>query len=424
MNTTQTLPTTARRPDNGADCLQAALAGARELPLRARMAAFSGLLRDTVPERARLYRRTVVSATGREVRVQDDPARPPRTMIMFGSNNYLGLANHPYVRDAVRRAVDRWGVGVAGPPHLNGTLRLHRELEARLAALKRQEDAVVFPTGYGANLGLVSALVRRGDRVVHDEKHHASFIDGLRLAGAASRVFPHNDVAALGDLLDQPSTGDTLVGVEGVYSMDGDLAPLAAIATACRKSGALLVVDDAHGTGVLGPGGSGAAAHAGVEHLVDAIMGTFSKTFSVVGGFVAGDHALVDWLRFYARSYMFSASLPPTVIAAVLAGLDVLERDPEPLERLWANVACLRDRLATIGIDWKGESPICSIPVPSSVDVHAAAARFHEVGLFINAIVYPAVPTGQERFRISLNAEHTAADIDRLVGTLATILEG
>ncbi|HEX9968380.1 MAG TPA: aminotransferase class I/II-fold pyridoxal phosphate-dependent enzyme, partial [Solirubrobacterales bacterium] len=281
------------------------------------------------------------------------------------------------------------------------------------------EAAVLFASGYGANVGLVTALADpRQDTVICDEYSHASFVDGLKMAGMRPVTFRHNDVEALAAALAALSaagSGDTFVGVEGVYSMDGDLAPLDRIAPLCRRHGALLVLDDAHGTGVLGAGGSGTASHFGVEGQVDLTMGTFSKAFGVAGGFVSASRPLAEYLRFFARSYMFSASLPPVVVAAVLAGLDVLEREPERIARLHENVRYAAAALERIGLPVRPAAAILTLRAPRALDVRRAAARFHEAGIFLNSVEYPAVPRDEQRLRISLMATHTQGDIDRLV---------
>jgi glycine C-acetyltransferase len=240
----------------------------------------------------------------------------------------------------------------------------------------------------------------------------------MKMGQAASLSFPHNDVEELSALLDAATSnaaGDTFVGVEGIYSMDGDLAPLDSIAPLCREKDAILIVDDAHGTGVLGPGGSGTAEHFGVEEAVDIAMGTFSKAFGVVGGFIATDRAITDYLRFFGRSYFFSASMPPTVIAAVLACLDVLEREPELRHRLQDNIAYTAQGLQRIGFDVNPQSAIIPLLLPATMNLRKAAFHFHRAGIFLNSIEYPAVPAHMQRFRISLMATHTKEDIDRLL---------
>ena len=368
--------------------------------------------------------REVITAADREVTIIDPLTGQRRSMLMFGSNNYLGLANHPYVREQVRRATVAYGVGIGGPPLLNGYTALHRELEERLAALKGKEDALIFSSGYGANVGVVTAIAHGTDRVFYDAYSHASFCDGIKMAGVPSFRFSHNNSGELQKLFEggnRPHHGETYVGVEGVYSMDGDLAPLDEIVPLCKSHGAVLLVDDAHGTGVMGRNGRGTAEHFDVERDVDITIGTFSKTFAVTGGFVAGPKALIDYLRYFARSYMFSASLPPVVVAAVLAGLDVMECEPGLLADLRENVEYTVAGLQRLGFDLRSRSGIIPLRVPEGMDIRHAAYKFHERGIFVNSIEYPAVPISQQRFRISLIATHTKADIDRLLDAVEEV---
>jgi glycine C-acetyltransferase len=404
--------------------LQTLLLRGRRLRLRERVECFGEFLTG-LGERGELTTmREVVSAADREVTVVDPWTGVPGRMLMFGSNNYLGLANHPYVIEKVRGAVARYGAGIGGPPLLNGYTALHRDLEERLAALKGTEAAMIFPSGYGANIGLVTGLVSPDDLVLYDAYSHASFCDGLTMSGVEAHSFRHNDVGALDTLLSRLATGsgrDIFVGVEGVYSMDGDLAPVDRLVGLCRTHGARLVLDDAHGTGVVGPTGRGTAEHFGMEGLVDITMGTFSKVFAVTGGFVAAEKAIVEYLRYFARSYMFSASLPPAVIAAVLAGLDVMEREPELRQRLRANVEYAAAGLRELGFIIPCEAGIIPLRVPRSMNMRGAARRFHQLGIFVNPVEYPAVPLSQQRFRVSLMATHTREDIDRLIDAVRTV---
>jgi glycine C-acetyltransferase len=368
--------------------------------------------------------RVIGSAADREVTVIDPATRATRRMLMFGSNNYLGLANHPYVREQMARAVREYGCGVGGPPLLNGYTALHRELEERLADLKGSEDAMLFSSGYAANVGLMSGLAHAGDRVIYDAYSHASFIDGITLAGVPSFQFPHNNVEALRALLDRQRaacTGDVYVGVEGVYSMDGDLPPLRAVLNLCASRDAILILDDAHGTGTMGPSGHGTPEHFGLKGRIPVVMGTFSKTFAVTGGFVAAAKPVIEYLRFFSRSYMFSASLPPPVVASVLAGLDVLECEADRVDRLHRNIGYAAKSLRRLGFQVSGETPILPLIVPPDMDIRSAAREFNARGIFVNSIEYPAVPVHQQRFRVSLMSSHTREDIDRLAGCVGEI---
>ncbi len=364
-----------------------------------------------------LQQREILSPPGREVTVRDHHGHV-RTMRMFGANNYLGFATHPVVQERVRKAVLEYGAGVGGPPLLNGYTRLHRELEERIAAYEHQEEALLYGSGYAAGLGVMSALPSRRDVVYYDADNHACFLDGMKLGGANSRVFPHNDVAALEAALaahpDGP--GDAIVAIEGVYSMEGDPAPLDVIVPLAKRHGAVVVLDDAHGTGVAGPGGCGSAAKYGVERDIDVVVGTFSKTFAVSGGFVACSHEIATYLRLFSRSYFFSASLPPPTLAAVLAGFDLLEAEPERHTQLMRNAKQLVDGVRALGHDVpQDDSAIVALKVPLGMDIRAAAHAFHNRDLFVNHVEYPAVATSEQRFRLSVSADHTAADIRELI---------
>ena len=369
-----------------------------------------------------LLLREIDGPTDREVRVRDRDGRT-RPMLMFGANDYLGLANHPYVRERMADVLRAGGAGISGPPLLNGYTSLTRSLEERLAAYEGKEDALLFSSGYTANVGLMSGLPNRRDLVVYDAHSHASFHDGVRMAGNPARPFAHNDPRSLGAVLaEHRGDGkDVFVCVEGIYSMSGDLAPLDQIAAQCRRYDALLLVDDAHGTGVAGPQGRGAAARFGVEDAVTAIMGTFSKSFAVAGGFVAADAPVVEYLRFFSRPYMFSSALPPTTMAAVHAGLDLIEREPERHDHLMALCQYTADGLRLLGHPADEQTPIFPIPVPLGMDIRASVHDFHERGIFLNHIEFPAVGTAEQRFRVSLSAAHTFEDIDRLMESVEAV---
>lgn len=366
--------------------------------------------------------RKVLGPTDREVLVQGHRGAP-RPMLMFGSNNYLGLATHPTVVARVQEAVTAYGAGVGGPPLLNGYGPLHRELEERLAALEGQEAAMLYGSGYAANVGLLSALPSPSDLVLYDAHSHASFIDGIKLGRIESRAFPHNDLRALEALLaaHRADHRDVFVNVEGVYSMTGDVARLDRIAALCRRHDATLIVDDAHGTGVTGPGGEGSVAMFDVAGGVGAVIGTFSKAFAVSGGFVAADRDVIEYLRFFSRSYMFSASLSPAVCAAVLAGLDVMAEQPEVHGRLVENAAYLAEGLRAQGFAADGLTPIFSLPAPLGADVRAMAHAFDARDVFVNHVEAPVVPATEQRFRLSISAVHTRDDLDRLLDAVAEV---
>lgn len=395
----------------------------RRMKLRERIGMLGSFMTALDDSGTNLLRREMLSPADRSVLVRDPHSGIPREMLMFGSNNYLGLASHPAVLEAVRRALDEYGAGIGGPPLLNGYSSLHRRLEERLAGLKGTESALIYSSGYGANVGIATALLQKNDVVLYDACSHASFVDGMAMSRPQQLSFRHNDLADLERLLQLHAgqTGDLYVAVEGVYSMDGDIAPLHIILPLCRRYGAILILDDAHGTGVLGATGSGTAEACGVEGLIDVTMGTFSKSFGMSGGFVAASRDLIEYMRVFSRSYMFSASLPPVVAAAVLAGLDIIEAEPERRIRLAENVAYTCRGLASIGLPVSTDSAIIALRVPADMNIRAAAAEFHHRGIFVNSIEYPAVPVSEQRFRISLMATHTFEDIDRLVDAVAAV---
>lgn len=371
---------------------------------------FDGMVKDG------FIMREAQSAAAARMTIAHPHTGEARDVLMMGSNNYLGLANEPEVVERTIAAIRKFGIGCGGPPLLNGYTTLHRELEAKLAKLKHCESAVVFSSGYATNVGWTTALLAPGDWLVYDAQNHASLFDGIKMGRFESVPFAHNDVEDLRRKLMQvrwknPYT-NVIVVVEGVYSMDGDIAPLPEIRRVATKYGALLAVDDAHGTGVLGKHGWGTPEHFGLEGQVEIMMGTFSKTFGVTGGFIAGSKALCDYLRFFARSYMFSASLPPPVVASVLAGIEFLERHPERVHRLRDNVKHFVTGLRRLGYDVSCETAILALPVPAHVNIRQVALRLHEEGVFCNGVEYPAVPKDKQRLRISMMATLTREDLD------------
>lgn len=413
-------PSTSKDSPN----LRTFISANKSLKTREYISLFSRFIQNEKEQHIYTYGRKVLTPQGREVTIWDADTDKSRKMIMFGSNNYLGMANSPYVKKKVTEAMDLYGVGLAGPPLLNGYTKLMTELEERLAHLKHQESAMVFSSGYAANVGMLIALTQKNDHVLYDELSHASLFDGLRMTQVPATKFAHNDLEDLEAKLSQYSktTEDTVfVAIEGVYSMDGDLAPLDKIVPLVKKYDGFLLLDDAHGTGVIGKTGAGTAEHFGVEKQIDLSMGTFSKSFAMTGGFLAGPKDLIDYMRFFARSYMFSAALTPVTLAAVLAGIDVIEKQPELRNLLLGNARYAIQKLQPYGIISKPEAAIIAVKIPDWMDARKANHLIHEQGIFLNAIEYPAVPEGEERFRVSITVEHTHADIDRLAEVLDTV---
>lgn len=344
-----------------------------------------------------------------------------RSIIMIGSNNYLGLTTHPKVREAAKQAVDEYGTSCTGSRYLNGTLRLHRELEERLAAFVRKEAALVFSTGMQTNLGAISALVGPEDYVVLDKENHASVVDGVRLGLGTMKRFRHNDMKHLDRVLAGiPEKAGKLVVVDGVFSMSGDIAPLDEIVPLCQKYGARLYVDDAHSLGVLG-GGRGTAIHFDLNDEVDLVMGTFSKSFASIGGFVAGTADVIDYIQHNARSLIFSASLPAPNVMAVMAALEIMENEPEYVERLWENGNYMLQSLQELGFNvGSTQTPIIPIIIGYDEPTFLTWKLLFERGLYTNPVVTPAVPAGQALLRTSYMATHTREQLDRALDILAT----
>jgi glycine C-acetyltransferase len=373
-----------------------------------------------------LYMREICTPADSKVKVRDPYTGEIKDMIMFGSNNYLGFANHPYIKEKVLEAIEKFGTGLGGPPLLNGSTSLHHELQRRLAKIKNKDDALVYSSGYNANVGLVSALIEKKDIVIFDQYSHASFIDGLKMNNQRPRSFKHNDIENLRKKLEtvskdkEPNT-DIFVATEGVFSMDGDIAKLDEIINLKKEFDFYLIVDDAHGLGVVGEHGHGIHEHFHTDKI-DIIMGTFSKTLAVTGGFLAADKDIINYLRWLSRSYMFSASLPPTVVASVLAALDLLDMESWRAKKLKENAEYLIDKLAKNDIHVETDSAIVCVIVPEEVNIRKAGKKIHDMGIFVNTIEFPAVPKELQRFRISMMATHTKEDIDYLVECLMKVL--
>ena len=348
-----------------------------------------------------------------------------RRLVMAGSNNYLGLTHHPYVIEATRAAIARFGTGCTGSRFLNGTLTLHEELEARLAKFLGREACITAGAGFQTNVGAIAALATRGDVIFGDRDNHASLIDGCRLAFGKLVKYRHNDVEDLERLLrETPCEGARLIVTDGVFSMLGDLAPLREIVGLARRYGARVMVDDAHAVGVLGERGRGTPEHLGVEAETDLVVGTFSKSFACIGGFVAGTTRVIDCLKHASRAVVFSASMPPGNAATVLACLDVIEREPERRARLWHNVRRIKRGFDELGFEVIDHgSPILSIVVGSDEATFEFNRHLFEEGVFVNPVVPPAVPDGQSLLRTSYMATHTDEDLDAILAAFKSVGE-
>jgi len=346
-----------------------------------------------------------------------------KELVMLGSNNYLGLTNHPEVKEAAAVALAMFGTGSAGSRLLNGTLDIHLELEERLAKFLGREDVLTFSTGFQVNLGVLSCLLKRSDVALADGLNHASLIDGCRLAFGKTHKYLHNNMADLEKKLANVSEDKgKLIVVDGVFSMEGDVANLPEIVEIKKRHGARLMVDDAHGIGVFGNMGRGTSEHFGLEDEVDLVMGTFSKSLATVGGFIAGRADVVDFIRHQARAAIFSAAPPPPSVAAAIKALEIIEREPERRKNLWENARFMKREFETLGFD-TGESASPVIPVVVGEDIAAfvMTKKLQERGVFANPVISPAVPKGRSMMRTSYMATHTMAQLERALEAFAAV---
>jgi 8-amino-7-oxononanoate synthase len=344
-------------------------------------------------------------------------------VVMLGSNNYLGLANHPEVKDAAQAAIRDYGTGCAGSRLLNGTTTLHGELEDRLAKFMNREAVLTFATGFQVNLGVLSCLLSRHDIAYLDNLDHACIVDGARLGDGKIVKFRHNDMEDLAGRLElAPEGKGRFIVVDGVYSMEGDLCDLPGLVALKQQHGARLMVDDAHGIGVIGEHGRGTAEHFGLEADVDLVMGTFSKSLATAGGFIAGDRYVVDFIAHNARAQIFSAASPPPCAAAALAALEIVEREPERRAMLWENVSYMLRELRALGFDTgASDSPVIPLVVGDDWVAFRMVARLQEEGVFANPVITPAVPPGRAMVRTSYMATHTREHLDRSLEALAKV---
>ncbi len=338
-------------------------------------------------------------------------------MIMVGSNNYLGLIDHPKVVQAAKDAIERYGVATCGSRFLNGTLDIHVKLEERLAKFMQRESALTFSTGFQTNQGIISTLVTNGEAVITDRMDHASIIDACRLSYGEVHKFKHNDMDDLERVLSSldESTGKLIV-VDGVFSMEGDLTDLPGVVELGKKYRCQIMVDDAHGIGVMGKNGRGTAEHFGLEDHVDLIMGTFSKSFASLGGFVTGRAKVISFIKHHARALIFSASITPASVATALATLDVIESEPERRDRLWAITEKMRSGFQAMGYDTgPTESPVIPVIIGDDMKAFMLWKALREQGVFTNPVIYPAVPHGQALIRTSYSATHSDEELDRVL---------
>lgn len=363
------------------------------------------------------YFRAIESAQDTEVIIGGKP------VLMFGSNSYLGLTTHPYVTEAAQKAVEKYGSGCAGSRFLNGTLDIHEELERRLAIFTGKEATALFSTGYQANLGAMSCLTGRNDYLILDERDHASIIDGSRLSFSKVIKYAHNNMGDLRKKLNLlPEDALKLIVTDGIFSMEGDIVKLPELSSIAEEFGASILVDDAHSLGVIGENGSGTASHFGLTDSTDLIMGTFSKSFASLGGFIASDAETIEYIKHRGRSLIFSASMTPASVGSALAALDIIESEPHHMERLWANTRYAKELLLLNGFDLGAtESPILPIYIRDNEKTFLITKQLLENGIFVNPVVSPAVPTDETLIRFSLMATHTFSQIEEAVDKMAKI---
>ncbi|MGH2528152.1 MAG: glycine C-acetyltransferase [Actinomycetota bacterium] len=362
--------------------------------------------------------RTLEGPTGARARFDG------REVVNLASNNYLGLASHPRMNEAASRAAAKQGAGTGAVRTIAGTMTMHRELERRFAEFKHAEEALMFQSGFTANAGTVAAILDKEDVIVSDQLNHASIIDGARLSRAEIKVFPHKDAEAADELLEEtkaPGRRQLLI-TDGVFSMDGDIAPLPALVEVAEKHGAIMMIDDAHASGVLGKGGAGTVDHFGLHGRVDVQVGTLSKAIGVLGGFIAGPGHLIEWLRNRGRPYLFSTSPPPAVVAACIAALEIIRDEPERLERLWSNTRSFKGGLQDLGFNTgMSETPITPVITGDEERAQELARQLFEEGVFTPAIVYPTVARGQARVRTIVTAEHTEEDLEEALEAFGSV---
>jgi glycine C-acetyltransferase len=347
-----------------------------------------------------------------------------KQVINLASNNYLGLANHPQLVEAAVQAAKKYGAGSGAVRTISGTMSLHLELEQKIAAFKKVEACVVFQSGFAANAGTVSAVLTPEDHIISDALNHASIIDGCRLSKAKIHVFPHKDTNRAGQILEELSNapGRKLLITDGVFSMDGDIGPLPELVPLAERYGAIMMIDDAHSSGVLGRNGRGTVDHFGLHGRVDIQVGTLSKAIGVLGGYVCGSRDLIEFLYHRARPFLFSTSHPPAVAAACIAAFDILEREPERIDRLWDNTRYFKSELAKIGFNTgNSETPITPIMVGEAAAAHRFSRELFDEGLYSTGIGYPTVPEGKARIRTIVTATHTREMLDRALDILRRV---
>ncbi len=361
--------------------------------------------------------RKIESAQDTEVNIDG------KKMLMLGSNSYMGLTNDPRIKEAAKHAVDQYGSGCAGSRFLNGTLDIHVELEEKIARYLNTESALVFTTGYQTNLGAISALVGREDSVFIDRTDHASIVDGARLGFGKVHKFQHNDVNDLDRMLTNSKSKGKMIVVDGIYSMEGDIAKLPEIIEVAKKHDAAILVDDAHAIGVLGPKGEGTSAHFGVSSQVDVIAGTFSKSLASIGGYIGANRATIEYLKHHARALIFSASMAPACVAAASKALDIIIEERWRQEHLWRNTEIMLKGLQEMGLDTgDSETPIIPVLIGETEKCFQVWRLLHDAGLFVNPVVSPATPPNRALIRISVMATHTTEQLERALEIIEKVI--
>jgi glycine C-acetyltransferase len=395
--------------------------GAGDDPLNL-LGPFSSWYDEAIPNGYYLYSEAVTTAPGTAVRVQDGKTGQVLDLLNLASYNYLGISYRDEVKQACIEATQRYGLGASGSPILSGTMDVHKELAREVAAFKDKEAAIIFPTGYSANIGFISALMRPGDSILLDQYSHASIVDGAILAKSKTTFFRHNNPLDLERKL-KGLRGKKLVVVEGVYSMDGDVCCLPEIVEVAKRHGARILIDEAHSTFLFGPNGRGVAEHFGLDKEVDFHLGTFSKSLGGQGGFVCGSRDLINYTNAFGRSRFFSCNLAPPVAAGLVAGMRIVRQEPELRARLWSNVAFLRRRFAEEGVDiGKSTSQVMPVMINNDARVFGVAEKIQAAGLFLQPVTYPAVPKHKSRLRISVSAAHTEEQLEKAVQIIARVL--
>jgi 8-amino-7-oxononanoate synthase len=377
---------------------------------------------EALPNGYYLYSEPLSSAPTTKVRVTNRKTGQVQELLNLASYNYLGISYRDEVKKAAIEATEKYGLGASGSPILSGTMDIHKDLATAVASFKDKQAAILFPTGYSANVGFISSLMRAGDTIFCDQYSHASIVDGAILAKSKTVFFRHNNPLDLERKL-TGVRGKKLVVVEGVYSMDGDVCVLPEIVEVAKRHGARILIDEAHSTFLFGPNGRGVAEHFGLDDQIDFHLGTFSKSLGGQGGFVCGTQELVDYVNAFGRSRFFSCNLAPPVAAGLLAGLHIVEDEPQLRAKLWSNVAYLRRRFAEEGIDiGKSTSQVMPVLVNNDAKVFAIAEKIQERGLYLQPVTYPAVPKHKSRLRISVSAAHSEAELEMAVGVIAGVL--